>query len=204
MANVPSLGVTGLIDISGVMDTEDKLRPNVDYHYGPYASTSAAFAALQADEMNVLGKTVGVVQADGSIREYWFKSSTSSAAGLVAKFADSATIPMASTTVNGLMSAGDKAKLDGISVSSISYIKQILTINDESFNLANIGRWTEYVDLGSFESLDAGIADAVQVKYAFDENIKLITFTIVDADGNMTDRIYVFQIVGGTYCWQYY
>ena len=204
MANVPSLGVTGLIDISGVMDTEDKLRPNVDYHYGPYASISAAFAALQADEMNVLGKTVGIVQANGSIREYWFKSSTSSAAGLVPKFADSATIAVATPSANGLLSAADKTKLDGISVSSLSYVKSILTINDESFNLSNIGKWTEYIDLGSFESLEAGIADAAQVKYSFDENIKLMTFTILDADGNMTDRIYVFQIVGGTYCWQYY
>lgn len=203
MANVPSLGVTGLIDISGVMDTEDKLRPNVDYHYGPYASTSAAFAALQADEMNVLGKTVGVVQADGSIREYWFKSSTSSAAGLVAKFADSATIPMATATVNGLMSASDKAKLDNISISSLAYADSVLTIDGNAFNLAHIGKWTEYIDLGSFESLDAGIADAVQVKYAFDENIKLMTFTIKDGD-TITDRIYVFQVVGGTYCWQYY
>ena len=204
MANVPSLGVTGLIDISGVMDTEDKLRPNVDYHYGPYTSISAAFAALQADEMNVLGKTVGVIQADKSIREYWLKSGTSSASNLVLKFADSASIPLATASANGLMAATDKAKLDGISISSLSYVKSILTIDGETFNLSNIGKWTEYIDLGSFESLEAGIADAAQVKYSFDENIKLMTFTIADADGNMTDRIYVFQIVGGTYCWQYY
>ena len=54
--------------------------PNVDYWYGPYNSLSDAISTLTANQRNVLGQTVGVYVTDAagnkSIKEYWFKDST--------------------------------------------------------------------------------------------------------------------------------
>lgn len=71
MANQPKVSVGYPIEI---------LYPhsNIDFIYGPYDSISDALDAMAVDEegdsVRAVGLTVGILQIDGSIKEYWFQS----------------------------------------------------------------------------------------------------------------------------------
>lgn len=50
--------------------------PNIDFRYGPFNSTEEAMELLIKAGSPQLGQTVGILQQDGSIEEYWFKTDT--------------------------------------------------------------------------------------------------------------------------------
>lgn len=88
-----------------------------DAKYGPYNSAQEAFNVLGPDGMDVLavGLTVGILQNDGSIKEYWFKSACDSAEDLVEK--------------GGSMSQDDLDKLDAASAVAKGTITNV-AVND--------------------------------------------------------------------------
>lgn len=64
---------------NGGIDT-NKVMPDIDERFGPYASIEAANAALGASGRNCItaGLTVGITQGDGSVKEYWYQPDGSS------------------------------------------------------------------------------------------------------------------------------
>ena len=198
MANIPKLGVTGLMDSSGVMDSGDHLRPNIDLFYGPYTSLDQAFNTLKAAEMNVIGVTVGVIDSTGVISEYWLRDGTASVADLIPKNTVIPTYQPATQSADGLCSAADKAKLDGIRVSSVGYtsLTKTVTLGPVSFSLRGIDMWRGSVH---YDTVYASLEEA---KNYFAENcanspgIKIISFKF--RSGSNTELGYVLQTVNPT------
>ena len=57
---------------NGGIVTNKEGMPSIDFRYGPYASLSAAHAALSADGLCAIGLTVGIIN-DNKIEEYWYQ-----------------------------------------------------------------------------------------------------------------------------------
>lgn len=59
---------------NGGIDT-NKVMPDIDERFGPYASIEAANTALSASGRDCItaGLTVGITQGDGSVEEYWYQ-----------------------------------------------------------------------------------------------------------------------------------
>lgn len=58
---------------------------NIDFKYGPYHSTQEAFDKLEDLDALAVGLTVGILESDGSISEYWFKKKCEEHTDLVPK-----------------------------------------------------------------------------------------------------------------------
>ena len=69
----------------------NEASPSLDYRYGPYSSTAEAWTELNKTGVCV-GQTVGILNADGSVDEYWFKSACRSANDLVKKIVAQQTV----------------------------------------------------------------------------------------------------------------
>lgn len=71
---------------NGGIDT-NKVMPDIDERFGPYASIEAANTALGASGRNCItaGLTVGITQGDGSVKEYWYQPDDGSSLTLVPK-----------------------------------------------------------------------------------------------------------------------
>lgn len=91
---VASVKMPGLIDARYSFDElpsgDNQVFPNVDFLYGPYDSILAAWNKLKektnvGTDALVVGKTVGILQSDGSIKEYWFQKACASMSDLVEK-----------------------------------------------------------------------------------------------------------------------
>lgn len=195
MANIPKLGVTGLMDSSGVMDSGDHLHPNVDLFYGPYTSLDQAFNTLKAAEMNVIGVTVGVIDSTGVITEYWLRDATASVADLIPKCPITPEYQLASQSADGLCSAADKAKLSGLNIKSLAYtsLMKTLTINGASVSLRGMDMWSGSVHLADVYSSLAATKDDIASKYANNPGIKIISFKY--AASGSTQAGYVLQTV---------
>lgn len=57
---------------------------NIDYHYGPYTSTSQADESI-AEALRMAGKTVGIIGTDGICEEYWYQPTSAEDPTLVLK-----------------------------------------------------------------------------------------------------------------------
>lgn len=59
---------------NGGVDTNKKM-PDIDERFGPYSSIEAADAALGGQGRNTItaGLTVGILQANGGVKEYWYQ-----------------------------------------------------------------------------------------------------------------------------------
>lgn len=81
MANIP---IGGYINNSMAV-------PNDSKKYGPYSASGqksalqVAFETLDGDDVLCVGLTVGIINEDGSIDEYWFKTACESVTDLVKK-----------------------------------------------------------------------------------------------------------------------
>ena len=60
---------------------------NVDYFYGPYDNIDGANAAIE-ESLRMAGKTVGIIDANGKVEEYWYQPNDSGALELVKKQED--------------------------------------------------------------------------------------------------------------------
>jgi hypothetical protein len=47
--------------------------------YGPYASVAAAHTALSSDGLNTVGTTVGIIDSNNTVVEYWYQGGTAQA-----------------------------------------------------------------------------------------------------------------------------
>ena len=57
---------------NGGIVTNKEGMPSIDFRYGPYASLSAAHAALSADGLCAIGLTVGIINGN-KVDEYWYQ-----------------------------------------------------------------------------------------------------------------------------------
>ncbi len=78
--------MAGII-IGDKIKNTDRGAINLDADYGPYASVETATTALTTAKKLKAGRTVGITQQDGSIKEYWVqpKGTTPETYGLVEK-----------------------------------------------------------------------------------------------------------------------
>lgn len=62
---------------NGGVNTNKEGLPSVDIRFGPYESEAAAYAELGPNKKDVItaGLTVGIIQSNGSIKEFWYQPS---------------------------------------------------------------------------------------------------------------------------------
>ena len=62
---------------NGGVNTNKEGLPSIDTRFGPYESEAAAYAELGPNKKDVItaGLTVGIIQSNGSIKEFWYQPS---------------------------------------------------------------------------------------------------------------------------------
>jgi hypothetical protein len=86
---------------------------NIDEKYGPYASELDANTKLSSQGAITVGLTVGIIQSDGSVKEYWYQPDGQGGLQLVEKQADNggSTQLAVSTTYAALKALRDGGNL---------------------------------------------------------------------------------------------